>query len=471
MIKKLVSHTLIYALGPQLPRIASFFVLPIITKDLTAVDYGVYGVVIAYTGLLGGIKDLGIAVNLSNLFYKYPTRWQTSWRQLHGYLSLWSFPYALMQSVLLYFIIPHEAQINMWIIILLSAISSLFFDTTIMFGGRYYQFVQRHLYMAMTSAIVGTLSIALNLITISYFKMGYMGWFISTFLGTFVSFLFYFFPLYFKYKLAPIFKVRMKFIRHQLKVALPMVPHSYASYLLNTSDRLVMNVLGIRISQIGIYNIAYTFGNYFDFVGGAIGMAVGPIYTQLYSLKREGDVRSITFALQACFLIGSFLVCLWLKELFGLLIKNPDLQSGYYLAIIVVMGYNYRPLYWAVVNKLAYYEQTQVMWRISFIAGVINIILNFIFIPIYGFQVAAITSFVGLLYIGFSGFFLKTYRQMENADYFPTVWIVAIIATLVLVYILKDASLYIKVVVSIATTALGLIVFVRFKKVLSNINV
>src|SRR5580698_8494806 len=101
VFKKLFTNTLIYALGPQLPRIASFFVLPIITKDLTTTDYGIYGVVLAYTGLMGGIKDLGTSVNISNLFYRHANRWQTGWRQLHGYVSMWSFPYALIQSVLL----------------------------------------------------------------------------------------------------------------------------------------------------------------------------------------------------------------------------------------------------------------------------------------------------------------------------------------------------------------------------------
>ncbi|MBI1767949.1 MAG: lipopolysaccharide biosynthesis protein [Bacteroidetes bacterium] len=471
MFKKIFTNTLIYALGPQLPKIASFFVLPIITKDLTSVDYGVYGVVIAYTGLLGGLKDLGVSVNMSNLFYRHPTRWQTGWRQLHAYVSLWSIPYALLQSLLLYFIIPHEAQSDKWLIIILISSSSVFFDATIMFGSRYYQLAQRPFYMALTSAIVGSLSIALNLISISYFKMGYMGWFVSTFIGTFISFLFYFFPLYFKYKLIPIFKIRLKFVSRQLKIALPMVPHNYSAYLLSTSDRLVMNVLGIKISEIGIYNIAYTFGNYVDFGGSAIGMAVGPMYTKLYSSKQERDVRSLTFTLQTCFLFGSFLLCLWIKELFWLLIKNPELQSGYYLAIIVVMGYNYRPMYWAVVNKLAYHEQTQVMWRISFTAGVVNIILNFILIPIYGFQVAAITSFIGLMYIGFSGFFLKAYREMDNLDYFPVIWIGAIIGLSVLVYFLRDTPVQIKLMISAVVTFLGVVGFYKFKDLLSTTRI
>lgn len=471
MFKKLFTNTLIYALGPQLPKIASLFVLPIITKDLTAVDYGVSGIVMAYTGLLSGIKDLGMAVNMSNSFYKYPGRWQTTWRQLHGYLSYWSIWFTLIQGILLYFVIPSEAANHRWLIIGLYSIPSLFFDVTIIFGSRYYQLAQRPFYMAMVSALVGAICIALNLITISYFKMGYLGWFLSTFIGTFISFLFYFFPLYFKYKLLPIFRSRKRFIRNQLKVALPTIPHSYSSYLLNTSDRIVMNVLGIKIEQQGTYNLAYTFGSYFDFAGTAVGMAVLPSYTKLYSLNKEKDIKVLTFLLQSVFLIGSFIVCLWLKEIFLLFIKNANLQSAYILGIIIIMGYNYRPMYWAVGMKLSFYEQTEHLWKMSFGAGIVNIILNFIFIPIYGFKVAAITSFVGLMWIGFSGFFLKSYIKMKTENYHHFLWMLGICGTSVLVYVLKDIPVFHKLGITIIVILLSTVSFFNYRASLKAIEI
>lgn len=470
MFRKLVSHTLIYALGPQLPKIASLFVLPIITKDLTAVDYGVAGIIFAYTGLLGGLKDLGLSVNLANVFYRHPNRWQLSWRQLHGYLAIWAIPYTLVQAIVLFFAVPAEATENVFLIILIYSIPSLIFDSTITIGSRYYQMAQRPLYMATTSAIVGSLTILLNLITISYFKMGYLGWFVSTSIGSLVSFLFYVVPVFMTYKLGPIFRFRLAFIKNQLRISLPMIPHNYSSYLLNTSDRLVMNVMGIKIDKIGLYNIAYTFGNYFDFMGTALGMAVGPMYTKLCAERRERELRIITFLLQVAFLFGSFMVCLWLKEIFQSLISNTELQSGYFLGIIIIMGYNYRPMYWAVINKLAYYERTKYLWRISFTAGVLNLALNFILIPIYGYQVAALTSFVGLMYIGFSGFFLKAYRELENERHFPVAWIIAIVVLTVVVYLLKDVSPGIKAIISVAMVATGCGAFYKFWPVLRQVK-
>src|SRR5690606_20085589 len=118
-------------------------------------------------------------------------------------------------------------------------------------------------------------------------------------------------------------------------------------------------------------------------------------------------LRNLIFFLQIGFIAASFLVCLWCKELFQLLIKNDELQQAYGIAIIIIMGYNYRPMYWAVVNRLGFFEKTQHLWKISFVAGMLNLVLNFIFIPLFGYIAAAYTTFVSLLVIGFSGFLLS----------------------------------------------------------------
>ena len=78
------------------------------------------------------------------------------------------------------------------------------------------------------------------------------------------------------------------------------------------------------------------------------------------------------------------------------------------------MSYNYRPQYLAVSIRLVYFERTKKLWRISLIAGLINLVLNIFLIPIYGFQIAAATTFVALLYMGYSGFFSINIQEFKG---------------------------------------------------------
>ena len=72
MLKKLFSHTAIYGLAPQITKIASFFSLPLITAELTDLDYGIAGIMTAYTASISVLAALGLKVVLVNSFFKSP---------------------------------------------------------------------------------------------------------------------------------------------------------------------------------------------------------------------------------------------------------------------------------------------------------------------------------------------------------------------------------------------------------------
>jgi O-antigen/teichoic acid export membrane protein len=218
---------------------------------------------------------------------------------------------------------------------------------------------------------------------------------------------------------------------------------------------MVMDRLHVDISGIGQYNMAYIFGNYFEFGGTALGMAVGPVLTSLIAKrnqKSESNLFTLAQWLQIAFITAGFIIALWSKELMGWLISNNELKSGYPIAIIIIMSYVYRPYYWLVVNRLQYHHKTTQLWKISFIAGILNLVLNFIFIPIFGLQAAAITTFAAMMYMGFSGYFLKAFKELKTSyiNYRPLQMIAAIISTTIIVYTLKDASYTIKTITTVA---------------------
>ena len=463
MLKKLISHSMLYALAPQIPKIASVFMLPVITSHLTSLDYGIYGVMIAYMGILGGIQDLGLGVVFVNVFYKHKNRWPLIWRLLQGHLMLWGLVTAVLALVLLRIVIPAEAKENYWIIAALSILPGVLFERTSTLGNYYFRFRQKPLFLAFVSIISGFVTIIVTYICIVSRGMGYLGWYVSSFFSSLITFLLYSYMIYWKNTFYPIFKIRKKFIMRHLKVALPMIPHNYSPYLLNSSDRVVLSLFRVDIGRIGLYNMAYTFGSYVNIIGEAVGFTVGPYYAKLYTentVRSLSDERRLTYFLMGCFFVGTFTISIWLKEIIFLLIDNRELRSCYGLGIIIVMGYAYRPMYWSSINRLIIGKRTASLWRISLVAGILNVILNLIFVPQYGIYATAVNTFVSLLYIGFSGYFLKTYKEMDNLDHHPLLWMSAIILLTILAYGLKDSSVSMKVIVTTCLVG-GVVVVVR----------
>ena len=473
MLKKLFSHSFLYAVGPQIPRFANLLVLPIITQYLTPLDYGVYGTLLAYTGLMQGLKSLGFDVLLVNTFFK-KKQWKAYWSRYIGGLYVYNVFFAIVYTLLLYFLMPHEAQKNVWLLISLIVIPALLFDVTKMAGSRFFQLNQKPRYIALVSAIVGSITIFINLYTIAYLKMGYLGWFIALAVGSLLSFCFYAVPVYFKEKLIPVLTTNVNFWKKSLKVSLPTIPHNYSSYLLNSSDRLVMDQLKTPIEQIGIYNMAYVFGGYLEMFGTAVGMAVGPYYTKLHAQKNEvadKAVRALTFFLQFSFVLLCVLIALWVKEVFKLLIKNDELQQAYSIAIIIIMGYAYRPLYWAAGSKIMYFEHTNKLWRISFVAGALNVVLNLIFIPMYGIFAAAVTTLISLMYMGISPYYIKEFKAMNTQQFYPVLWMSLVMVLTIVLYFIRDIAIGYKAVITIILLVAYLIYFFKNKNKLNAIQI
>ena len=449
MLKKLLSNTLIYALGPQVPKFVTFFIYPIITKHLNSTDYGIYGLIIAYTSLLGVIKDLGLRTVLITTFYKHRFRYKFLWKQIHGILIYWIIIYAALLAILIYFTIPSEANANLFLIIVLNCIPILLFENTITLGDNYFRVKEKPVSVVTIAVIAGIITIILNLITIVYLKMGYMGWFVSTFISSFVTFLYYGYFMYLRENFLPIFNATKSQIKEYFNASLPIIPHQLAGYILNTSDRLIMTYLNVPIKDIGLYNIAYIFGNYFAFFANAMGAAAGPMFMRYYSEGEREKGRTLTYLMQVFFLAISFCFCLWLKEIFYLLIKNDELQSAYPLGILIIMGYNFKPMLMAATNILYIESKTVQLLKISFAAAIINIILNIILIPFWGIKAAAITTLLCLLYMGFSGFFLKNFKKNVELPYYPMLWLLLIIFLTFIVYFIKDINFWIKAFITV----------------------
>lgn len=465
MLKKLFSHTAIYGLAPQIPKIASLLVLPIITKDLTDVDYGVFGVISAYIAAVSVLSLLGLRLILVNGFYHYPGQYKWLWRQIYGFLNIWNLIFAFLLGTFIFFIIPPEAIHERNTIILLIIIPFVFFKATSLVGMTYYQLNQKPLQIALRTSIFGFLSVSLNLYFISSLKMGFMGWFWTNCIVGILTNLSYLYPVNMKYKLSPIYNFKYRLIKKSLKVSLPIVPHHYSTYLVESSDRMVMDVVKTSTGDIGKYNIAYTVGNAFSSLGVAAGFAVGPMMNKMYKDNNDKGARDLIFILQLAFFLITFVSCIWMKEIFYLMIKNDSLNKMYYLAIIIIMSYNYRPLYLGAVNKLFFKEKTRFLWKLTFTAGIINLILNFIFIPIYGFEAAAFTTFITLMYMGYSGYYLKVFKEERNVNFYPLYWLSITVLLTIVAYYVADFKFNTKLIITFVYFLLIAMAFYYINKI------
>ena len=446
MFKEVLKGSFIYSVGSNFPRFISFFLLPVFTNYLSPYDFGIWALFVSITSFLGAFRDLGLTQILINSFFndEINDTWKQKWAQIFGILIIWSLFYFLI-SIILVLIFLNSLTFSLKIqIIILLGIQTFFFDLPILFGTRILQFNNKAKTIASITAIAGTLGLIVNYISIVFFERGFLGLFYGNFVMSLINGIFFIYIVVNRYKLLPKFKFVVNDIKRDLKISLPLIPHSLSTYLLNISDRTIMKFYNITVSNIGLYNVAYSFGNYFETIGGSLGMAIQPIYTKLNKSNSQSKIRSLTFFLQYIFLNVTFLFSLWSKEIFDFMLSKQEYKEMYTISIFLIMAYSYKPMYLDCINKLGYHELTNKTFKISFVASMVSVIFNLLLIPIIGYKVAAITTYISLLYMGYSGFFIKEIKMINTIKYFPIQWLIITIILTLLAYILKDVNISIK---------------------------
>lgn len=464
MIKKLLTNSAIYGIAPHVPKVISIFILPLLTAHLTDVDYGIAGTIAAYTMALAAFSTLGFSVVLQVSFYKSRCQYKVLWREIYGFLQFWMVIFALLQGAVLYYIIPKEAIENRWLIILLTNFNGVFFGPSALLGPLYYQLAEKPIPIAVRSIVAGLLTIFANYVFIVIYDWGYMGWYVSSFVGTFVVNASYWNALNRKLGLSPIYRFKRRTINNSLKVALPTIPHYYSIFLLNTSNRLVMDRCNMNIASIGEFNMAQQFTSMMDSCVNAVNMAVNPMCMNAIRNDNEKEARRIIYMFGLIVLSVTSLFSLWSKEIFALLVKNETLAQTYPYAAVLIMALNYRPMYIAASNMFFYHEKTLKLLYITFAAGVMALLANIVFIPLYGIWAAVLINYVAFLYLGYSGFLTKLFREKSKVSY-PYISVMLLqIAISILCFCLLEVHWNFKLLASTIYMLVVSILFIKMVK-------
>lgn len=180
----------------------------------------------------------------------------------------------------------------------------------------------------------------------------------------------------------------------------PLIPHYLSMQVLSQSDRLMINKL-CNSSDAGIYSIAYTFAMLLSLVTNGINSSFTPyIYQKLKNCEYEKLRKSTNLILIGIAAITIFVICI-IPDIFRIM-----LPESYYPAIWVippVAGAVFFMFLYPLFGSVEfYYEAKKYVTMASVFGAILNIILNFTFIKLFGFIAAAYTTV--LCYILFSIF-------------------------------------------------------------------
>lgn len=454
MIKELFKGSVIYGMAPFVPKFLTVLLLPVLTKYLTSVDFGIIGTISSITLAIQAMQNLGLQALFANYFYKCKCQYKVVWREIYGFLSLWMIAYALIQATLLYIFIPEEAESNKWLIILLGNFSTVLFGPTALLGQKYYQLNLKPAPVAIRMIIAGVTTVTVNFVCVVVFRWGYLGAYVGSFAGTFLMNLSYWPFVNIKLGLSPIYNFKFQTIKKLLKVGIPIIPHHYSSYLMNSSNVVALNYYGKPQSVIGHLTMAQQISGVFDNLINAINQMYSPMAYKYIRDNKPNEMRRLFLVYLLMTYTLTFTYSLWAREIYQLLISNEEIAATYKYSIILVMALNYRPVYVYCCNYFIYHEHTAKLLGITFVAGLIGCAFYFILTAIWGIYAALFGFYAACLYQGYSGYSYKLYKQLTiYRPQWGGVIVFQLLATII-TYISVDLSWSIKILMTVVFISL-----------------
>lgn len=422
MLKFVFKNSVLYTFASQVPMFANLLLYPIISEFLTPFDYYVFGTAMGYIGLLTMAGELGMTPLFQNAFFKNRRFFKVIWSNYLGFLMVYKVFFSMLIGLMLWLVfngteVPDD---RLWLIMGLVVLPIGTTDLARGIGMRLMQFKHRHRVVHISTAIAGVLTVITSFLTIYVYKLGYLGFFISNFVSVVFQGIFFAILLVGAEKIRPVFRWRTKRIAGWLKVSLPLIPHQFSGYLLSTSDRVVLDQYlgkgGVTTQGIGLYNVAYSFANYFNHFSAQVNTVISPIYFSLFAKDVAASrplIRAFTYLWLSFNFVVAVLAGLWSKEVFGFFFINntTGLKDAYPYVIFLFLAFCYRPLYVASVDFIIYNEKTVSLLKISTAAGILNVVLNVILVPFFGIESAVFATFLSYMYMGVAGHFFPDTRK------------------------------------------------------------
>ncbi len=185
---------------------------------------------------------------------------------------------------------------------------------------------------------------------------------------------------------------KQEHIKYILSYSVPLIPYFLGDIILAQFDRImILNINGA--SDSGLYSLAYNIGAILNAVTAALFSAWLPDYYKHMNNKtyvdRDKDIARI-FKIIIFLAIGLTFFSLEIGTIFA----NERYHEGLSLVPIIVLGYVIFALFQFYGIHTSYKKKTYWYSLMFLLSGVINIVLNKIFIPQYGYVAGAYTTVV-----------------------------------------------------------------------------
>lgn len=459
--RELLKHGKNYVSASLLVKGLSIISIPIMTRLLVPSEYGLLSIFTSMVTMFAIFNGLGLRSIIQAFYFDKSINFKVMFSS-NAFL-IWTS--GLIISIILFlgrgFL---SYKLNVPEEMILFAIVAAFFISSLDYSKCYLRTIKKSKTISRLAVIRAVAVLTLTIIiTLNLDKHKYYGSIISqTTVG-----LFLFIYSIRIIKSSGFTPVKKEYLQKALVLGFPVMFHLLSNTILKYFDQMMINSI-VGSSATGLYSFAYKVGMLYEIVTSGLNKSWAPI---MYEKLRDKKYKEINVTVKKySFIVSLFaLVLVILSPYVVKIIASESYYTALPIVPIVIVGFIFQYWYTMYVPYTFHFKKTKSLAIITVISGGLNIGLNAIFIPKYGYIAAAWTTMATyLIYFTMHYFNIRFLIRPESViplKYLARPGITSILFILIHIVQLKLIdNIFISIAIDIALVLLFVLLFYRNKK-------
>lgn len=431
--KNIIKHGGNYLVASLATSALSFVSIPIYTRILSPLDYGIVSIYTGFVGVLTTIIAFSADRSVSRYFFDQKD--EVDFKKFVGTTSVLSSLFFLLNSILIFiFADKLSSVLNLNVHIIYLMIPMSFINIVGLLFEQIYGPLKKSKEIAFSSFVKVLLGFIFSVVFIFFFTNNK---FYGQIIGQIIAggiIVFIWIRLIRPYFLWSFDKSYIKYI---FNFSIPLLPYALSGVIIEQFGKISIGS-SLGMSEAGFYNLALTVSSIVNIAISVTHQAWNPFYFEYMNSKEYDQLDDDFINILKFTIVSAFGVACFGNEI-GLLLAKKEFTGALHLIPIFTVGYIFSQLSFAYIRNFSYTKKTHFMTITILFCGFCNVVFNFFLIPPLGVLGAAFSFVFSYVIMYLLAFFINHKFVKLHATPFKKLLLPIILVVpfyIILVYIL-----------------------------------
>lgn len=382
--KKFLKNSVSLTIGKFASKLLSFLLVPLYTSILTTSEYGSYDLINTTVTLLTPFLTLEISEAVMRFALDKKNYKPNEVLSIGLFIVLIGSLFFLIISPITFLINQHSNYILWIIIFFISANINLILT-------QYLKGIEEIKFYTICGVLSTFFAIVFNILFLVVFKMGIVGYMLAYVLSYILVSIIICIKIKINKCIIRPSKINHTVMKDMIKFSAPMVPNSISWWVSNSSDKYMIAWM-ISTSALGIYSVAYKIPSILTIITGILTSAFQiSVVEDFGSEKSKKFLGNMYIAFSSLNIIIAAILIVSTKFL-ALFLFKKDFFDAWIPTTILILAFVFNFLSGILGTVYTSSKKTKYLLYSTLIGAILNVILNFLLIPILGIVGAAIAT-------------------------------------------------------------------------------